>query len=254
MKIHLLSDLHTEFWQGGKTAKLEALVRPADVLVLAGDIGVGRQNVRDVLKHLAPHYKDIIYIPGNHEYYGGLEFNGFNDFSQFGSKLPSNVHFFNPGSFILNDVTFIVGTLWTNFREDPLAELDAQRGIVDFRRIPDATPARMKGMFYHHSQYFKMAYEHRDPSKPVVFVSHFLPAVDCISPQWRDKDAFSSSLNKYFANDMGGWIETLDCATWLFGHTHDAVDVQIGTTRCLARPMGYPAEHQQPYEHLIIEV
>lgn len=216
MKIHLLSDLHSEFWKQNKKEMLLTLIKPADVLVLAGDIAVGRQNVLDVLKVFAPHYKDIVYIPGNHEYYGGLELNGFEDFSKFGSKLPSNVHYRNPGYFVIGDVTFITATLWTNFREDPLAELDAKRAIADFRRIPDSTPQRLKELFYQHSEYFKLAYEARTTSK-VVFVSHFLPATDCISPKWRDKDAFSSSLNKYFANDLGLWIETLDSATWLFG-------------------------------------
>lgn len=251
MKIHLLSDLHTEFWRQGQ--QILDLVRPADVLVLAGDISVGRQNVIKVIKQLAPHYKDVIYIPGNHEYYGGLELNGFQDFSQFGAKLPNNVSFHNPGQVVIDDVTFIMGTLWTNFREDPIAELDAQRGIVDFRRIPDCTPNSLKELFYQHSQYFKLAYEQRQ-TKKVVFVSHFLPAVDCISPQWRDKDAFSSSLNKYFANNLGEWIETLDCANWLFGHTHDPTDVTIGTTRLFAQPLGYPGEHKQPYQHLILTI
>jgi predicted phosphodiesterase len=253
MKIHLLSDLHTEFWRDNKKVMLGALVRPADVLVLAGDIAMGRSNVLEILKGFAPHYKDIIYIPGNHEYYGGLEFKGFEDFSKFGSKLPNNVYYRNPGDFVIGDVTFITGTLWTNFREDPFAELDAQRFIADFRRIPDATPARMKDMFYNHQQYFKMAYENRKTEK-VCFVSHFLPATDCISPRWQDVGVVENNLNKYFANDLGDWIESLDCATWLFGHTHDQVDVQIGTTRCLARPSGYPGESKQPYEHLIIEL
>ena len=41
MKLHLLSDLHTEFWKQGQ--KLEDYLCPADVLVLADDIG-GRRS------------------------------------------------------------------------------------------------------------------------------------------------------------------------------------------------------------------
>jgi predicted phosphodiesterase len=253
MKIHLLSDLHTEFWRDNKKVMLEALVRPADVLVLAGDIAVGRTNVLSVLNTLAPHYATVIYVPGNHEYYGGLKITEFNDFEKFAVKLPINVQFLNPGAFTVGDVEFIGATLWTNFRNDPSIERCAQRYIVDFARMRRCTPDVMRNEFQHHfNEIRSLYYASKAPKK--VIVSHFLPAVDCISPRWRDVDVISSALNGYFANDLGHWIDGLDCATWLFGHTHDAVDVQIGTTRCLARPMGYPGENKQPYEHLIIEV
>ncbi len=214
---------------------------------------MGCTNTLEAIELLSMHYKDVIYIPGNHEYYCGLTLDAFDSFNDFIKYLPENVHYHNPGTINIGDITFITGTLWTNFREDPRAELDAKMCINDFRRIKDVTPSNMKELFYQHQQYFKLAYENRTTEK-VCFVSHFMPAVECISPKWRNVGSTESSLNKYFANDLGDWIEGLDCATWLFGHTHDAVDVTIGTTRCLARPLGYPGEHKQPYEHLIIEV
>lgn len=254
MKIQLLSDIHVEFWKENQAEMLEALIRPADVLVAAGDINVGRTNTLKTLKMLARHYEQVLYCPGNHEYYGGLELNGFNIHHEFQAKLPDNVRMLNPGSFIYQDVEFHGATLWTDFGFDPQVELMYLRYIQDCRRIPDATHENVERINYRHKQYFKHAYEHRDRTKKQVFFSHFGPSYECIAPKWRDVDHATSLLNKYFYSNMGEWLATLDDATWLFGHTHDAVDVTVGQVRCLARPVGYPGEHKESYEPLVLEV
>lgn len=253
MKIQLLSDIHMEFW-GNDVSFLERLVHPADVLVAAGDINVGRTNTIKTLKILARHYEQVLYCPGNHEYYGGLELNDFNIHCEFQAKLPDNVRMLNPGSCIYKDVEFHGATLWTDFGSHPHTELMYMKFIQDYRRIPDATPTKVASINYTHKQYFKYAYENRDRSKKQVFFSHFGPAYEAISPRWKNVDSTASILNEYFYNDMGGWIGALDDAIWLFGHTHDAVDVMVGQTRCLARPVGYPGEHRESYEPLVIEL
>ncbi len=253
MKIQLLSDIHAEFW-GNDVSFLERLVQPADVLVAAGDINVGRTNTIHTLKYLAQHYEQVLYCPGNHEYYGGLELNGFNIPHEFSNKLPSNVRMLNPGSFVYDDVEFHGATLWTDFGFDPMAELMYKKFIQDYRRIPDATHENVERLNHQHKGYFKYAYERMDRAKKQVFFSHFGPAYEAISDRWKNVDQASSLLNKYFYNDMGEWLSSLDDAIWLFGHTHDAVDVTIGQVRCLARPVGYPGEHLQPYEPLVIEL
>ena len=240
-KIHLLSDLHTEFWKKGD---IKSLLRPADILVLAGDIAVGRTNVSKVVKQFADHYEHVLYIPGNHEYYNGL---GIDDFEPV--NFPSNAVYLNQATKKIGDITFIGATLWTNFREDNLAEFHANRGIADFFRMKDVTPAKMKETFYKHYGYIKQMYELTQGKK--VIVTHFMPAKECISPRWNLPQ--HDLLNAYFANDLGGWIEQLDDAVWLLGHTHDKVELTLGQTRLLARPLGYPGEHSDPYEHLILE-
>lgn len=254
MKIQLLSDIHVEFWREDQVERLEALIRPADVLVAAGDINVGRTNTLQTLKMLARHYKQVLYCPGNHEYYGGLELNGFNIAHEFSNKLPSNVRMLNPGSIVIDDVEFHGATLWTDFGSHPHTELMYQKFIQDYRRIPDGTAYNLRSINKHHTEYFKTAYENRDRAKKQVFFSHFGPAQECISERWKNVDEASSILNQYFFSSLGEWLATLDDATWLFGHTHDAVDVTVGQVRCLARPVGYPGECKEPYEPLVIEL
>ena len=236
MKIKLLSDLHHEWMKKPKIRAQNYFQNNGeDVLVLAGDIASGSTNVMNSIKLFKnAGWEKIIYVAGNHEYYGNNMI-GFN--SGLASKLEGvdNVHFLNPGKVVIGDTTFIGGTLWTNFRNSPGAAISAQRGIADFRLIDKFQPSHAMNLFQRDFGFIKYAYEERTTEK-VVIVTHFLPAVECISPRFRDP---TNDLNAYFANDLGGWIETLDNTTWLFGHTHDTIDITIGSTRLVSNPYGY---------------
>ncbi len=61
MKIHVLSDLHSEF-AGFIIPKTDA-----DVLVLAGDIGTKLSGLEQAL---TSRQIPVVYVAGNHEYYG----------------------------------------------------------------------------------------------------------------------------------------------------------------------------------------
>ncbi len=242
MKIALFSDLHTEFWPKGWP--MDDLLSPAnecDVVVLAGDIASGRKNVKAVLKKFAAAYKHVIYLPGNHEYYGSdmVTFNNF-------GEVPEGVHMLSPGCVKIQDVTFIGAPLWTNFRggcytDSILAEMSARDMIADFRLIKGFSPAMARGMFEDHSRYIKRMYECNGGKK--VIVTHFLPATQCISERFND----GNLLNYYFANDMGDWIKDLSNTIWMFGHTHDSMDFMLGDTRMVCNPYGYVGTEINPH-------
>jgi len=202
--------------------------------VLAGDIASGSTNTMDVIKHfLDCGFPQIVYVPGNHEYYG-------TGFDEFNTKMENkcmefdNVHFLNPGSVTLNGVLFTGGTLWTNFADNPFSQSAAQRGINDFRQIRGFSTNTAVDCYYKHFDFIKQAYETRGDKKTVV-VTHFLPARECIAPRFRGPDL----INDYFANDLGQYISTMSDTTWLFGHTHDSTDIVLGNTRVVANPHGY---------------
>jgi predicted phosphodiesterase len=122
MKLKLYSDLHTEFWPDHYFP--EFLKDPADVLILAGDIAVGKANTERFLTRVAKFHNHVLYIPGNHEYYGY-------DIHEFAVlEVPSNVYTFNPGLIKINDVTFILATLWTNFNNNKTSEKVAASSSV----------------------------------------------------------------------------------------------------------------------------
>lgn len=261
MKIRLLSDLHFEFGERPELYKSKG----EDVLVIAGDLHVGAINTWSILKQFAEYQPNIVYIMGNHECYK-------HDYFDFCSKLQewsrgTSIKFLNPGTVyfakgklleVLQDtdvVAFIGGTLWTNFRDNELSKYHASRGVNDFRLIEYDnhyfTPKDAATLFRQYFGYIKHQYEEcsqRNTIAKKVIVTHFLPATECISKQYQGPNL----LNHYFANDLGGWIETLDDTLWLFGHTHDNVDITIGNTRLIANPYGYG--NNRNYKECIINV
>jgi predicted phosphodiesterase len=235
MKIRLLSDLHTEFRLPYKTQSFSQY-KGEDVLVLAGDIASGSTNVMDVIKFFKDQgFPNIVYVAGNHEYYG-TSIEDFNTkMAEKCAKL-DNVHFLNRDSVEIEGVMFIGATLWTNFRGDPMAELLAKKYIADFKYIRDFSTAKALTMYREDIHYISsQTFKHQD--KKCVVVTHFLPTDACISDRFRDPRF--SDLNPYFANDLEVKISTFNNVAWLFGHTHDAVDKVCGTTRLVCNPHGY---------------
>lgn len=235
MKIRLLSDLHTEFRLPYKTASFSRY-KGEDVLVLAGDIASGSTNVMDVIKFFKDQgFPHIVYVAGNHEYYG-TSIEDFNTKMREKCAKLDNVYFLNRDSVDIDGVQFIGATLWTNFRDDPMAALLAKKYIADFKYIRDFTTNDAKAMQLIDWDFIsRETFKHQD--KHSVVVTHFLPTDACISPRFRDPRF--SDLNPYFANDLAKKIEAFTNVTWLFGHTHDAVDTVCGSTRLVCNPHGY---------------
>lgn len=234
MRIRLLSDLHHEF-QRDTYIQTYFEYAGEDVLVLAGDIASGSTNVYDVIKRFKhAGFKNIVYVPGNHEYYG-TDIRDFDAKMTLRAEKDEALHFLNPGFTIINDVVFVGGALWTDFRGDANAMDSAEYFITDFRLIKSFSPERAVLMFNQHIKFIESICK-MFPSNKKVVVTHFLPAIECISPRFANS---GSLLNNYFANNLSEFIETLDNTTWMFGHTHDSIDLNIGSTRLICNPYGY---------------
>jgi predicted phosphodiesterase len=229
MKIKLYSDLHTEFWPNHYFP--EFLAEPTDVLILAGDIAVGKKNTEAFLKKVSFYHKHVIYIPGNHEYYGH-DIHCLADLD-----TPMNTHYLNPGCIKIKDTTFIAATLWTNFNNNKTSEKVAGSYIADFKRIKGFTTLNAIELFNNHYDYILKCL--RDiPGKKVV-ITHFLPSRQAIHKRWLSKDFPTKNLNDYFANQLDNLILTYQPLYWLFGHTHDSISTKLGDTTLLSNPYGY---------------
>jgi Icc-related predicted phosphoesterase len=104
MKLHILSDLHTEFADFGPPET------DADAVILAGDIGVGLEGLRWAARHFPD--RPIVYVPGNHEFYG-------HDIALTGSlksEAPRNISVLSDDRLVLDGVRFLGTTLWTDFK------------------------------------------------------------------------------------------------------------------------------------------
>jgi hypothetical protein len=235
MQIHLISDIHVERGFDFRLIKNSG----SDVLVLAGDVGVGSVQTSKVLKHFASVFPHVIYVFGNHEFYSSDMIHVKSDLKELVHDL-SNVHILDADSVEINNVVFIGATLWSNFNNcDPVVMWESERGINDFRLIRKNrlkfTALEASREFTRDSTFIKNEVT-ANQNKTCIVVTHFLPSLSCIDPQYKD----SGNLNYYFASELGNEIAMMsNVPYWMFGHTHSKIDINIGNTKCIANPYGY---------------
>jgi predicted phosphohydrolase len=110
MRIQIASDLHLEFLEGLFPDYRGVEPCDADVLVLAGDIANGTR----VLDLFAGWPCPVVYVPGNHEYYGSDIAALAGSFAQ-RAATSADVQVLAPGVWIHQGVRFIGCTLWTDY-------------------------------------------------------------------------------------------------------------------------------------------
>ncbi|MBU6951501.1 metallophosphoesterase [Hahella sp. HN01] len=245
MKIRVLSDLHLEF------EDFAVDIDDVDALVLAGDIHVGDKGVRWALEQNPA--KPIIYVLGNHEYYRHI-------YPKLARKLRemtqgTHVHVLENESVALGDVVFFGCTLWTDFELlcDPrVAGFECQQVMSDFRKIrrePGYSKVRSLDLAVIHSRslhWLKGAFAHCDETHPTsrrVVVTHHAPSSQSL-PLRRKNDIISSA----YASNLEPVIESLQPNLWIHGHLHNSSDYQIGTTRVVCNPRGYPGERNLDFD------
>ena len=233
MKIHVLSDLHTEF------AAFAPPRTEADVIVLAGDIGVGAEGI----EWAAGTFPDrpVVYVTGNHEYYGhdiGLA-------AELRDAAPDNVRVLENAAIEIDGVRFLGSTLWTDFdfygeAESADARRFAQNTICDFTEIRNGTrrfTAEDAVALHERSRQWLARELAATFDGPTAVVTHHLPAARSVAPFYAD-----DPLNPAFASRLEPLIEAFRPELWVHGHTHAPCDYEIFGTRVVCNPRGYPGE------------
>jgi predicted phosphodiesterase len=269
MKVALCSDLHLEF-QDINIQNTEG----ADVLILSGDIlvaedlhnhpeihpmdpvnipNLGRRQAialrfRDFIKRCSFQFPNVVVIAGNHEFYHGRWKGTIQHLRDEYSKFP-NVYFLEQDFKVIDDVTFIGGTLWTDCNKgDPLT-LNALSGMMnDFRVIRNDEKAYIKlkpeNTVFRHRQtvgYFKTVLADRKDSR-VVVVGHHAPTFNSVHEKYRNEQL----MNGGYASDLSEFIlDNPQIVLWTHGHMHDPCDYMVGTTRVVCNPRGYAGHDAQ---------
>ena len=234
MKLNILSDLHLS---------LGALAIPqnaADVVVLAGDIA----RPRGAVAWAAGFTKPVLYVPGNHEFYGGSIAGTVAELKRLCAG--TGIRVLDNDEVIIAGVRFLGTTLWTDFmlfgegEKRAAAMTKAQRFMRDFThiRIGEAaqelfTPDASAELFKIHAGWLKrkLAESHAGPT---VVITHHAPSRKSIHPRFAD-----SLLNACFVSDAEHLLESSGARLWIHGHTHDSFDYQVNGTRLVCNPRGY---------------
>ena len=233
MRIQLASDLHLELLRRWPDACLVAPAPGADVLVLAGDIHRGLRAIERFAAWPVP----VLYLAGNHEYYGGQWETLRSDLRR--AADGTAVRFLDNDVVTLDGVRFLGSTLWTDYALagiNPTAAMAAAEGfLLDHRRILTASgPFRARQALDEHlrSRAWLARELSVDRSMPTVVITHHAPHPGSIH------DRFAGSpVNAAFASDLAGLVEQADL--WLHGHMHDSFDYRVGRCRVVCNPRGY---------------
>ena len=269
MKIALASDIHLEFMD----INIQN-TENADVLILSGDIlvaedlhnhpevhpndpvnipNLGRRQstalrFRDFMKRCSFQFPHVVVIAGNHEFYHGNWKASIQYLRDEYSKFP-NIYFLEQELKVIDDVTFIGGTLWTDCNKgDPLTLHALGDMMTDFRVIRNDELGYTKLRPAHTAQrhqrtlgYLKTVLADRKDSK-VVVVGHHAPTLNSIHERYRNDQL----MNGGYASDLSELIlDHPQIVLWTHGHMHDPFDYMVGTTRVVCNPRGYAGHDSQ---------
>jgi predicted phosphodiesterase len=244
MRIRVLSDLHLEFknWNPPRV--------DADVIVLAGDIHVGTKGVEWARRSFPS--IPIVYVPGNHEFYGEHIEDMTEELSDAGQRF--GVHVLDGELIVIGGVRFLGVTLWTDFAlqgTDPTsiacAMAHAQYGMYDYKVIrceDDRTfrPADSRALHLEQVQWLRSQLANDFVGSTVV-VTHHLPHRQSIHPKYN-----ASDLNPSFASDLSNLMGP-PVSLWAHGHTHESFDYVVNDTRIVCNPRGYdPMELNEAFD------
>lgn len=230
MKLHILSDLHTEF------GDFKPPDTDADVVVLAGDIGVGIEGLRWAERRF-PNLP-VIYVPGNHEFYH----HDITLIDELKQMAPDHIHVLDNDSMVVDDVRFLGCVLWTDFElfgitEQYFAVNKARQAMNDFSVIKcnaqRFTPHISMAIHSTSRQWLANQLALPFDGKTVV-VTHHLPSPRSVSQRYA-----TDPLSAAFASNLESMMGEERVAMWIHGHTHDAFDYEIEGTRVICNPRGY---------------
>jgi Icc-related predicted phosphoesterase len=267
MRIKLVSDLHLEFSDinivndqnydvlilGGDIMIAQdlhdhpELTNSSDQAAIANGTGLGRrqeraQRFRDFFKRCSFQFPHVIYIMGNHEFYNGKFYAGIDYMREECAKY-SNIYMLEQDTKIIDDVTFIGGTLWTNMnKRDPLTMHAIEGMMNDFRIIKNdkrnyASMSALDVAIRHDKTlaYIKLMVQENKDNKCVV-VGHHSPSFQSCHPSY----AHETLMNGGYHSDLSEFImDHPQIKLWTHGHTHHPFDYTIGETRVVCNPRGY---------------
>lgn len=226
MKFQYISDLHG----------IAKIPTAAENLIIAGDLVNPRSDeFRKFLEVQAKNFRSVIFVPGNHEYYG----NNLEDTDVHMQHICNQlgVYFLQCKSILIDD-TYILGTtLWSE--TDPSIEFY----LNDYRRITHS-PQNLRFTWdkslelYRGNCWWLDDEIHKHQDDKLVVVTHHLPSYDLIHPIYQQY----SYMNQGFASHADHLIRP-PVKTWVFGHSHACVDKVINNVRCVSNTRGYTYEH-----------
>lgn len=255
MRIRVLSDLHLEHHDVPRGLGPAPVAPEADVVVLAGDIGAGRQSLRWARRTFPT--VPVLLVTGNHEAYDRHLDATIADLRDAADRCPpapqpigdrTGTYFLHRDAVRIGSVRFLGCTFWTRFRLFPGRRAEAMRAcrgqMGDYERIHllrARRPLRPRDTDRFHrgaARFLQRAAGRDSTARTTVVVTHHAPSPASVDPRYAD-DLTSAA----FVARRDDLIRAIEPAAWIHGHVHVSFDYRVGSTRIVANPRGHPSEN-----------
>jgi predicted MPP superfamily phosphohydrolase len=248
INFKVISDIHLEFYRGKKYLNLLKNILHAfqnsnnnDFLLLSGDIGRvdtehHYQQYSHFLENMSRVFKNVIMIPGNHEYYGSFIFETEKKLSDIVKNF-KNVNLLNNSVYIKNDICILGTTLWSEGNLQECQRLNDFYQIHDFKNDPSLY-SKIHSL---NKIWLKETIEkYRDIHK-IIVLTHHQPSFRLIDPKYLKFE----SMNSFFAANVDDLFTIPNIKYWIYGHTHTPFNGKIDTCHVhfICNPYGYPNEN-----------
>ncbi|MEH1990166.1 type II toxin-antitoxin system RelE/ParE family toxin [Nostoc sp.] len=159
-------------------------------------------------------------------------------------SLGTNVHVLENDLVTIEGVNFLGCTLWTDFKlfgEPRMAGVEASQVMNDYKKIR-LSPQYSKLRTIDTALICKKSVNWLKNtlsglSGKNVIISHHAPSANSIPFQYQE-----DILSAAYASNLDTLVEESGALLWIHGHIHNQLDYQIGLTRVICNPRGYPDE------------
>lgn len=266
MKFDLISDIHLDANRNMLPVWELVPNEGSDVLIICGDLAEisNIHLIRDFLKEARLMYEKVIYLAGNHEYYGTSIQHGDEKLEDLCARC--GVNFFQKTSLIIDDYAFIGATLWTDMNKgDPATMHGIKQMIADFtyityedeingpRHIFSAEDCCKE--FRHTMLYFENECERLDDKKVILLTHHAMSSRSIAS-----RYATAFVMNGAFYSDAEDFfIRHKNVKVHCHGHMHLPFHYRIPESgvEVYCNPYGYQmvrGEMRANYQPVQVEV
>jgi predicted MPP superfamily phosphohydrolase len=243
-RVRCVSDLHLEACEQGFGVPD---LGEGDILILGGDIlcarhfkkdGPLKKVYNDFLQKCVKNFDEVLYINGNHEFYG---YNVKGTFDVLAEHLPKEIHYLENDYVKIKDWVFLGATLWTDFRnENALEMMEAAQCMNDYKVIRIGSNYRKMNPddtlgFHKKSKLFLQQKLEQFKNDKVWVLTHHSPSYQSIHPKYR-----TERINGSYASNLDDFIlDNPQIKYFSHGHTHSSFDYFIGECRVICNPRGY---------------
>lgn len=254
MKIFYASDLHLEFQPVRGMTIVDYCcndkTKESTVCILAGDIGmiknhttIKENHLLTQLKKFCDHFKYVIYVHGNHEYYNHSIAEGQKDFKKrTASKLP-NLYWLNDQVVEIEGQRFLGSTLWAQKSDDYIHGHWLNYVTINcFDQIKDL----IQSMDWRNA--YAESFLRENLRKDDILITHFPTTRLTIDPRFR-----TSNTLWYYTNKFEELIFERKPKLCISGHSHHSFDEIINDVRFVGNPFGYfRHEENSEFSHEIV--